>query len=168
MPQLRVAIVCPGLGIADRGFERASRDAFEALREEPSLDVHLVKGRGPRAGRELVAPTVSRESRIAKAVAHRRGRHDFWLEQLVFSATVQPHLLRLRPDVVMLGEWTLTVNPFDVEGQAQAIHEALVMDRSERKRRLDAIRTHVREHDVNGWLDIQFAALDRVATTARR
>jgi glycosyltransferase involved in cell wall biosynthesis len=108
MPQLRVAIVCPGLGIADRGFERASRDAFEALREEPSLDVHLVKGRGPRAGRELVAPTVSRESRIAKAVAHRRGRHDFWLEQLVFSATVQPHLLRLRPDVVMLGEWTLT------------------------------------------------------------
>jgi trehalose 6-phosphate synthase len=67
-----------------------------------------------------------------------------------------------------LGEWALTVNPFDVEGQAQAIHEALVMDRSERKRRLDAIRTHVREHDVNEWLDVQFAALDRVATTARR
>ena len=67
-----------------------------------------------------------------------------------------------------LGEWALTVNPFDVEGQAQAIHEALSMDRSERKRRLDAIRTHVREHDVNEWLDIQFAALDRVATTARR
>jgi trehalose 6-phosphate synthase len=67
-----------------------------------------------------------------------------------------------------LGEWALTVNPFDVEGQAQAIHEALSMDRSERRRRLDAIRTHVSEHDVNEWLDIQFAALDRVATTARR
>ena len=67
-----------------------------------------------------------------------------------------------------LGEWALTVNPFDVEGQAQAIHEALSMDRFERKRRLDAIRTHVRKHDVNEWLDIQFAALDRVATTARR
>jgi trehalose 6-phosphate synthase len=67
-----------------------------------------------------------------------------------------------------LGEWALTVNPFDVDGQAQAIHEALSMDRSERRRRLDAISTHVREHDVNEWLDIQFEALDRVATTARR
>ena len=67
-----------------------------------------------------------------------------------------------------LGEWALTVNHFDVEGQAQAIHEALSMDRFERKRRLDAIRRYVREHDVNEWLDIQFAALDRVAATARR
>ena len=26
-----------------------------------------------------------------------------------------------------LGEWALTVNPFDVEGQAEALHEALTM-----------------------------------------
>jgi trehalose 6-phosphate synthase len=67
-----------------------------------------------------------------------------------------------------LGEWAVTVNPFDVEAQAQAIHAALSMEPSERRRRLDAIRTHVREHDLNEWLDVQFAALDRVATPARR
>jgi trehalose 6-phosphate synthase len=66
-----------------------------------------------------------------------------------------------------LGEWALTVNPFDVEGQADAIYEALTLGEDERHRRLEAIRAHVRAHDVNEWLDLQFAALDRVAATAR-
>jgi trehalose 6-phosphate synthase len=67
-----------------------------------------------------------------------------------------------------LGEWALTVSPFDVEGQAEALGAALTLPAEERRRRLAAIREHVREHDVNGWLDLQLAALDRVATTARR
>jgi trehalose 6-phosphate synthase len=67
-----------------------------------------------------------------------------------------------------LGEWALTVNPFDVEGQAEAIGTALTLDVAERRRKLEAIRSHVREHDVNDWLDLLLAALDRVAATARR
>ena len=67
-----------------------------------------------------------------------------------------------------LGEWVLTVNPFDVEGQAEAIHAALEMDVGERRRRLEAIRAHVREHDVNSWVDTQLAALDGLAATTRR
>jgi trehalose 6-phosphate synthase len=67
-----------------------------------------------------------------------------------------------------LGEWALSVNPFDVEGQAQAIAQALSLDDDERRRRLDAIRAHVREHDVSRWIDLQLAALDRVAPAARR
>jgi trehalose 6-phosphate synthase len=66
-----------------------------------------------------------------------------------------------------LGEWALTVNPFDVEGQAQAIHEALTLKPAERQQRLEAIRAHVRTHDVNHWLDLQLAALDRVGETAQ-
>jgi trehalose 6-phosphate synthase len=66
-----------------------------------------------------------------------------------------------------LGEWALTVNPFDVEGQAEAIHRALTLDQGERGQRLEAIRAHVRAHDVHEWLDHQLAALDRVAATAR-
>jgi trehalose 6-phosphate synthase len=62
-----------------------------------------------------------------------------------------------------LGEWALSVNPFDVEGQAEAIGRALELDGDERRRRLDAIRAHVREHDLSSWIDLQLAALDRVA-----
>jgi trehalose 6-phosphate synthase len=67
-----------------------------------------------------------------------------------------------------LGQWAVTVNPFDVEGQADAIDEALSLDRLERHRRLAAIRAHVRDHDVTVWLDLLLAALDRVGTTAPR
>jgi trehalose 6-phosphate synthase len=66
-----------------------------------------------------------------------------------------------------LGEWALTVNPFDVEGQAEAIHAALTMPRDERKARLDAICTHVRGHDVAEWLAGQLSDLDRLASAAR-
>src|SRR6266850_2933107 len=42
-----------------------------------------------------------------------------------------------------LGEWALTVNPFDVEEQAEAIHQALEMGERERRHRIQAIRAHV-------------------------
>jgi trehalose 6-phosphate synthase len=61
-----------------------------------------------------------------------------------------------------LGEWALTVNPFDVYGQAQAINEALTMDAAERRRRLEEIRGSVRRHDLAAWVAAQLADLDRV------
>jgi trehalose 6-phosphate synthase len=61
-----------------------------------------------------------------------------------------------------LGEWALSVNPFDVYGQAQAIHEALTMDAGERRRRIEELRASVREHDVAAWIAAQLADLDRV------
>jgi trehalose 6-phosphate synthase len=60
-----------------------------------------------------------------------------------------------------LGDWVLTVNPFDVAGQADAIHQALVLDQAERRERLNAIRAWVREHDLEQWLDTQLEALNR-------
>jgi len=64
-----------------------------------------------------------------------------------------------------LGEWALSVNPFDVSAQADAIHEALTMGAAERRRRADAIRAHVRSHDVSAWKDAQLADLDRVRSS---
>ena len=60
-----------------------------------------------------------------------------------------------------LGEWALPVNPFDVAGQAEAIHRALELPAEERRRRLRGIRDHVREHDVEKWIGAQLADLDR-------
>jgi trehalose-6-phosphate synthase len=41
------------------------------------------------------------------------------------------------------------------------------METGERHERLEAIRRHVREHDLNRWTDVLLAALDRVAAPAR-
>jgi trehalose 6-phosphate synthase len=65
-----------------------------------------------------------------------------------------------------LGRWALTVNPFDVSEQAAAIHDALEMPADERRTRIDAIKNHVREHDLTAWIDAQLADLDRWAARA--
>jgi trehalose 6-phosphate synthase len=65
-----------------------------------------------------------------------------------------------------LAEWALTVNPFDIYGQAQAINDALTMGEDERRRRLDGLRTHVREHDLAGWIAAQLHDLDRAVSRA--
>jgi trehalose 6-phosphate synthase len=67
-----------------------------------------------------------------------------------------------------LGEWALTVNPFDVYGQATAIHEALTMSAEERRRRAAALAAYVREHDVEEWIEGQLTDLDRIAAPVRR
>jgi trehalose 6-phosphate synthase len=66
-----------------------------------------------------------------------------------------------------LGEWVLTINPFDVEGQADAIYAALTMPQEERRLRLEAIRSHVRGNDVADWLQDQLTDLDRLVHAAR-
>jgi trehalose 6-phosphate synthase len=67
-----------------------------------------------------------------------------------------------------LGDWALSINPFDVEGQAEAIGQALELEVEQRRRRLEAIRAHVREHDLTAWVDSLLEALDRVAAPTRR
>jgi trehalose 6-phosphate synthase len=62
-----------------------------------------------------------------------------------------------------LGEWVVRVNPFDVAGQAEALHRALTMPAAERRERLEAIRAHVHEHDVAAWIEAQLGDLDRSA-----
>jgi trehalose 6-phosphate synthase len=65
-----------------------------------------------------------------------------------------------------LGQWAVTVDPFDVAGQAEALHTALELGSKERHERAEAIRAHVREHDLAAWLAAQLADLDRVLSLA--
>ena len=39
----------------------------------------------------------------------------------------------------MIGDWTITVNPFDIEGMAEGLYRALTMPQEERRRRNDAL-----------------------------
>ena len=64
-----------------------------------------------------------------------------------------------------LGEWAITVNPIDVSGQADALYEALTLEPGERRRRGDAIREHVRAHDITAWVDAQLADLETVRSS---
>ncbi len=59
-----------------------------------------------------------------------------------------------------LGAHAVTVHPFDIQQQADALFQALTMDSDERRDRLARSAAFVREHDVATWLRNQ---LDDVA-----
>ncbi len=54
-----------------------------------------------------------------------------------------------------LGEHALTVNPYDVDGQADAIHAALTMPQEEREHRSRALREEVRSNTIDDWAEAQ-------------
>jgi trehalose 6-phosphate synthase len=64
-----------------------------------------------------------------------------------------------------LGALALTVNPLDEVGQAEALHAALTLEPAERHRRADAIRAHVRAHDIREWIEGQLEDLDAVRSS---
>ena len=63
-----------------------------------------------------------------------------------------------------LGDCTLTVNPFDIQEQADTIHRALTMDSEERRLRASRLREIVRDRDPGVWISEQ---LDDIAAKRR-
>jgi trehalose 6-phosphate synthase/phosphatase len=53
------------------------------------------------------------------------------------------------------------VNPYDIDGTAEAIHRALLMPLEERRARMQALRARVLSHDVNRWSGLILDALGR-------
>jgi len=66
-----------------------------------------------------------------------------------------------------LADYALVINPFDVSGTAQALHQALLMPDSERKRRTAALSKAASALPPGRWLADQLAALDRRAGGSR-
>lgn len=54
-----------------------------------------------------------------------------------------------------LGAFVVSVNPFDLQGQADALYRALTMPVADRRDRLAACRRIVEHNDLERWFDIQ-------------
>ncbi len=69
-----------------------------------------------------------------------------------------------------LGEFALSVNPFDLQELADSIHAALTMSPSERARRLAGLKEIVTARDPGDWIDEQLADIKKKAaqTAAER
>jgi trehalose 6-phosphate synthase len=66
-----------------------------------------------------------------------------------------------------LGEYALSVNPFDIQELADSIHAALTMRPEERRRRADGLREIVTRRDPGDWIDDQLADIARKRGTVR-
>jgi trehalose 6-phosphate synthase len=56
-----------------------------------------------------------------------------------------------------LGEFALSVNPFDIQELADSIHAALTMAPAERERRIDGLKRIVTQRNPGDWIDDQLA-----------
>jgi trehalose 6-phosphate synthase len=54
-----------------------------------------------------------------------------------------------------LGEFALSVNPFDIKETADSIHAALTMSAQERERRWEGLKAVVTDRDPGDWIDEQ-------------
>jgi len=62
-----------------------------------------------------------------------------------------------------LGEFALSVNPFDIQETADSIHAALTMRESERRRRMEGLKRIVTLRDPGDWIDDQLADIRKKA-----
>ena len=62
-----------------------------------------------------------------------------------------------------LGEFALSVNPFDIQETADSIHAALTMPVDERARRSEGLKAKVTERDPGDWIDDQLADIRKKA-----
>jgi trehalose 6-phosphate synthase len=68
-----------------------------------------------------------------------------------------------------LGEFSLSVNPFDIKETADMIHRALTMSPDERKRRSAGLKAAVTARDPGDWVDEQLADIrEKVSAMARQ
>jgi trehalose 6-phosphate synthase len=54
-----------------------------------------------------------------------------------------------------LGQHALTVNPFDIDEQADALYEALTMPEDERARRAEELEQTIRSYTIEEWVEAQ-------------
>ncbi|MEA2267747.1 MAG: trehalose 6-phosphate synthase [Solirubrobacteraceae bacterium] len=62
-----------------------------------------------------------------------------------------------------LGEYALSVNPFDIQELADSIHAALTMGDDERARRLAGLKEVITARDPGDWIDDQLADIRKKA-----
>ncbi|MDO8184401.1 trehalose-6-phosphate synthase [Conexibacter sp. JD483] len=65
-----------------------------------------------------------------------------------------------------LGEFALSVNPFDIQELADSIHAALTMSREERERRVEGLKRIVTQRNPGDWIDDQLADIKKKAADA--
>jgi trehalose 6-phosphate synthase len=88
----------------------------------------------------LVTPLKDGMNLVAKEYCACNGRSDAVLILSEFAGAAE-----------QLRDGAILVNPYDIEGVADALHQAVTMPRGERNDRMRRLRKNVRSFDVHWW-----------------
>ncbi|WP_313885055.1 glycosyltransferase family 4 protein [Scytonema hofmannii] len=108
----KIFIVCSGLGHVKRGYESFTQECFDALSQEPTLDITLFKGGGDSSEKEIVLWNLRRDDKFAiflgdiTEILFRRGE-GYFIEQITFFLSLVPHIQTKKPDVIFFSDENL-------------------------------------------------------------
>jgi glycosyltransferase involved in cell wall biosynthesis len=102
----KVFIVCAGLGHVRRGLESFTRECFDALRDDPALDITLFKGGGASGDKDFTLWNLPRHGHGARW-GRLIGRNTMFMEAFTFTLSLIPHIRRARPQVILFSEVTV-------------------------------------------------------------
>lgn len=103
----KVFLVCSGLGHLRRGFESFTQECFDALVDEPALDLTLFAGGGKTRGRQIALWTLHRQEALTQWLGSVSGRGVYFIEQATFFLSLIPHLLLKKPNIVFFMDGNL-------------------------------------------------------------
>ena len=83
----KVFVICSGLGNVRRGYESFTQECFDALSQEPELDVTLFKGGGETSQKEITLWNLPRNTKVSNILGEITekliGRGEgYFIEQL--------------------------------------------------------------------------------------
>jgi len=174
---LRTSVAFVQVAVPSRDDVKEYRD----LREHVEAEIGRINGRFTESGGDVPVYYMYRSVRRARLVAYylladvalvtpKKDGMNLVAKEFVVtqSAGGGSGALVLSEFAGAARELTDAVlcNPFDVEGLSVAIEQALGLSESERRRALDTMAAHVRDHDVTRWVDDELAGID--AAAARR
>jgi glycosyltransferase involved in cell wall biosynthesis len=102
-----VFLICSGLGNVQRGYESFTKECFEALQQETSLELFLFKGGGKSQPREFSLPNLPRASWLAEKLSKIFRKDTYFIEQFTFCLSLIPHIYQQRPDVIFFSDFNL-------------------------------------------------------------
>ncbi|MHC5718054.1 MAG: glycosyltransferase family 4 protein, partial [Nostoc sp.] len=101
---IKVFLICSGLGNVKRGFESFTQECFEALSQEPELDITLFKGGGKSNHRQISLWNFPRDSSVGIHLGKLTGRGAYFLEQVSFVCSLLPHIYQQQPNVIYFSD----------------------------------------------------------------
>ena len=100
----KVFLICSGLGNINRGYESFTQECFNALAEEPELDVTLFKGGGPSNKKQFTLWNLPRHAPLTKVLSKLTGKGGYGLEQFTFTFSLLPWIARQKPEVIYFSD----------------------------------------------------------------
>ena len=175
-PELRDQLAFIQIGVPSRS-KLESYASIEKEIDDQVADINTRHGDGPDRGPIRYRKT---SFKIRRLVALYQLAHFCVVSSLHDGMNlVAKEFVAARTDddgVLVLSEMTgaaqeledaLIINPYDVDGFAEAVHRAITMPEDERRRRMRAMRRCVAGHDVFVWASDILEGLERVKPRPR-